>query len=38
MLLEGLDVPDQTHMNELNQIDLRMPNHMQNKNLTSYDR
>ena len=34
--LEGPGVPDRTHMNELNQIDLCIPNHMQNKNSASY--
>ena len=32
LLLEGPDVPEHTHMNELNQIDLCMPNHIQKIN------
>ena len=34
--MEGPDVLDHTHMNDLNQTNLGMPNHMQNKNSTSY--
>ena len=35
-IVESPGVPDHTPMNELNQIDLSMPNHTQNKNSTSY--